>query len=393
MQVPDFVTVIPFDDEALRVVTTPFVAFEQPFESRAGRFERQKEVMFCNSPVVVLTDTWPDAHHDALNWSRGQEILKLYGQPQPRFTPCMWPESAMYVTDIAKMFKIDERIRYRPPMWFFSQYFEQCVDLQNEPKRNDDDAEISPDAGIRVYDRNIYPVEYPKLKLAPVETDLTVIVIYDWDDSAMLDPKSVPKGAEILIAKCRPMWINADIGRIFDCSGMPVGAAFNRLVQLAHGKRIAVHRPSARSNDRWNRQLKDDADLSLSTIQLDRDAIEGWGMYSFTHVVDKPTRQLGTMMFSRKALERHAAHPDMPDGFDYDLYLRMMLDEELEVVYHETPLVHDRKNLCPYGRQYTQQVYNDAANRLRYGKAFHAWSYRTGPVDEQLPSAERFSGR
>ncbi|HSN70896.1 MAG TPA: hypothetical protein VLT59_05275 [Steroidobacteraceae bacterium] len=383
MTVSNLVTVIPFKNDALRAVTTPFVAFEQPFPERAGRFERQLDALHRNCAVVMLTDTWPNAYHDALSWKRVKGLIQGYGAPQERYTDGVWPESALYQTTVAQMFELDESIRYRPLMWLYALYWDTCAN----PLRAADDMEISPEAGIVVPDRNIYPVTYPTPKLGEPEVPLTLIVFVDRDDKPVVGAEELPPDTQVIVLQCAAE-VTTSCGEVIDCRDVPLGTAFNRALAASRGRRIAICRAGDRQLRRFDIQLKDDVDMSLSTIRCEDHTLDGWGMYSFTYTVDAPTRQLGTLMFTRRALERYAAHPDMDDGFDYDLYLRVLTDSDMSVAYHETPLVQGYKSVRPYGRIYTQQVYNDAANRIRYGKVYHAWSYRAGPLEQRLRASE-----
>lgn len=380
----EHITVIPFSNDALSAVKTTFVAFEQPFPERAGRFERQFDALHRNCAVVMLTDTWPNAYHDSFSWKRVKKLIQEYGDPQERYTDGVWPETALYQTNVAQMFKLDETIRYRPHMWLYALYWDTCAN----PIRAADDMEISPEAGIVVPDRNVYPVSYPEPKLGPAEIPLTVIVIVGRDERPVVNASGIPPKAEVIVLQCFDDEVSTPRGTVIDCRDVPLGAAFNRALAASHGRRIAVCYANDISLGRFERQLKDDVDMSLGTVRCDSDEVEGWGLYGFTHTVDKPTRQLGTMMFTRRALERYAAHPDMDDGFDYDLYLRVLTDPSMSVAYHEKPLVQGFPNSCPYGHVYTQHVYNDAANRIRYGKVYHAWSYRAGPLDQHLRKGE-----
>jgi len=382
--VPEHVTVIPFSNDALRAVETTFVAFEQPFPERAGRYERQLEALHRNCAVVMLTDTWPNAYHDSFSWKRVKKLIQEYGDPQKRYTDGVWPETALYQTNVAQMFELDESIRYRPLMWLYALYWHTCAN----PIRAADDMEISPEAGIVVPDRNIYPVTYPAPQLAAPEIPLTVLVFVDRGDPPIVRTAGIPPEAQVIVLRCAGDDVQTSRGQVLDCRDVPLGAAFNRALALTHGRRIAICRTGDLPVQRFARQLKDDVDMSLSVVQCDDGEVDGWGLYGFTDTVDAPTRQLGTLMFKRRALERYAAHPDMHDGFDYDLYLRVLTDTAMSVAYHERPLVCGRRSTTPYGRTYTQQVYNDAANRIRYGKVYHAWSYRAGSLEQQLRTGE-----
>lgn len=372
-------TVIPFSNVALRDVKTPFVAFEHPFQDRAGRFERQVDAMRLNTSVILFTDTWPDAFHDPFVSGRTRDALMAYGLPQKRYAHCLWPETALYQTDVARLFVVDETIKYRPHVHFFCQYWSAC----SEALRTADDVDLSMEAGICVPDRNIYAVDYPAPRLSKEKCQLSVIVLIERGNTFKIRRSDFPYGAEIIIVNCTTTNVDTDGLAVIDCSMMPTGAAFNVAVAEAHGKFIAIHKAGNTTGQRFDVQMSDDVDLSIVPIR-NGDKLEGWSSFGFTQLTDVPNGQAGGLMFSRRSLSTYSAQPTMHAGFDYDLYLRIVADQSMSLAYHDDICIDGPVYTNPYGTLYTQQVYNDAANRLRYGKVYHAWAIRPGPVDVGL---------
>lgn len=363
MNLDEIITIIPPKADALDRVTTPFVAFEHPFEDRVGRFERQIESMVRYTPVIVVGDTWPDSFHDPMSWGRFKALFKQYRKPQPRWSACIWPESAIYATGIAKMLGVNEAVRYRPQLWTFCQFFDQCN------TNREDDIDILPEGSIYVDDRMIYPLAYPKLKLQPEACELSVIV---FGNPKVVSGVSTPGDAEIIIVK-----------------EAPSGRVFNEAVEKARGHFIAVCQEADRiAADRFVCQLKDDVDFSLSPV-ASSSRIPPWSIRGYTQSADVPNNQLSTWMFRRSIFEQlEGAHPDLTAGFDYDLYVRIVSDHRFSVAYHADSFVW-RKYELPFGLTYTQQVYNDAVNRIRYTKDYHALSVRARDLGKRILDRSR----
>lgn len=345
--VPDNLTIIPMTNAALRAVDTPFVAFEHAFKTRPAWHLRQMEGFRRNSAFVMLGDTWPDAYHAPVSWGVVSNTLKSYDKPQSRHSVSVWPETAIYHTGVAKMFAIDESIRYRPQMQFFGQYYDSCAfDI-----RHGDDVEISPEAAIYVDDRNIYPVTYPTLYLPPAQMQLSVVSVGE-------DESQLPSDLHVV--------------QMSDDRTIPAGKRFNDAVLQTASEYVAVV-VAGYTNvlDRLELQLRDRAALSLGAV-ITPDGLEQWLPQNHVQLSDVPSGQLATMMFHRSVFERlGGACEELPEGFEYDLFLRVVSAGDLPLAYHTDGLVRGEPYVCRNGAAYTQQVYNDAANRLRYTKGYH----------------------
>ena len=344
VNIHELVTVVPNDTELLAHVTTPFVSFVQSFEERVGRFERQVEGMGRYNASILLGDTWPDSYHDMFGWGRVHQAVQQYTKPQPRWEASIWPETALYTTGVAKLLGVNPAVRYRPQMWTFCQFFEKC-------NVRDEDIDTLPEGVIYAQDRNIYPLTYPMLKLQPEQCELTILYYGNLNHK---DWPSIPPDTEIFLMG----------------DGEPDGATFNKGIEWAHGRYVAVCQEGDVVNlERFKIQIEDDADLSLCPVAGGGDA---WLLRAYTDVTDTPSEQLGSMLFRRSIFEKiPGAYPDLQTGFDYDLFVRIVSDERMTIAYRSTPLVA-RDLYLPYGRVYTQQVYNDASNRIRYTKDYHA---------------------
>ena len=274
MNLDELVTVAPMTAAALQRVTTPFVAFEHPLVDRVGRFERQIESMTRYMPVIVLGDTWPDSFHDPMRWARMTEIYETYTKPQERWASCVWPETALYSTNIAKLLGVNEQVRYRPQLWTFCQFFEKCN------LRRSDDIDMLPEGVIYVDDRMLYPLTYPKLQLQPETCELTVVIFGSRSDVA---GALLPDGAEVI-----------------EVADQPSGAAFNRAIMQAHGRFVAICQAGdTLAPTRFEQQLEDDADLSLSSIETSGKTF-AWSLRGYTQRVSRFRR--------RPAGEDHQQH-------------------------------------------------------------------------------------
>lgn len=353
MSIHKLVTVVPNEPDALAQVITPFVAFAHSLGDRTGRFERQVEGMGRYNVSILLGDTWPDAYHDALGWGRVHHVVDTYTKPQPRWATSIWPETVLYTSGVAKLLGVNPNVRYRPQLWTLCQFFEKC-------NVRDEDIDILPEGLIYAHDRNIYPLDYPMLKLRAEQCELSLLYYGSVKAVARMQPPSAD--SEIIF-----MGSEAD------------GATFNAGISAAHGKYVAVCREGdVVDPKRFEIQMADDADLSLCPVE---DGGDPWLLRAYTNTPDTPSEQLSSMLFRRSIFEKiPGAHPDLQVGFDYDLFVRIVADERLTVVAHSAPLVK-RKLSLPYGRVYSQQVYNDAANRVRYTKDYHALSIRGRPLD------------
>ena len=228
--------------------------------------------------------------------------------------------------------------------------------------------DILPEGVIYAKDRQIYPLAYPKLQLQPETCELTVIVFGERKNIACAE---IPDDAEVI--------------EVEDVSGR----SFNRAMEQAHGRFVALCQDGdIVTPERFAIQLQDDADLSLSPIESEQEH-PAWSIRGYTQEADRPSNQLSTMMFRRSIFEElEGAHPDMTDGFDYDLYVRLVSDHRFEIAYHADTLV-SRELFLEDGAVYTQQVYNDAVNRVRYTKDYHAPSIRARGLDERILAAAR----
>jgi hypothetical protein len=387
----ELVEVIPVSEKRLANVTTPFVAFEHPFEDRVGRYEHQIEAATRYMPVILFGDTWPDAYHKPLSYQAKLDFVRGYANSaQRRWATVLWPETILYVTEMAQLLGVNERVRYRPQMWTFCQYFEMC-------NHQVIDVELLCEGVIHVPNRCVYPLTYPKLRLQKEKCDLTILY---WGRMTPENKDNIPTGSEVLMM-----------------GDEPDGESFNRGIEQAHGRFVALCREGDRTlvAYRFKRQMDDDADLSLSSVSSDElmpapdncgphlypswqsdEPIEvfmqprthAWSLRGYTSESDRPTAQLSTMMFKRSLFDRiPGAHPDLIDGFEYDLYVRIVADQQADVTYHRAPLVHHNLEL-PFGRVYAQQVYNDAVNRVRYEQDYHALSIRRRPLGECVFTGE-----
>ena len=359
MALTEYITVIPMTNAALRSVRTPFVSFEQPFENLPARFERQLLAMTRNTASVLLGGTWPDAYHDPIQWGRSSELLKAYFVPRTRYIQALWPETAVYNTSVARLFTIDESIRYRPQMHFFCQYYDACAPAI----RAGDDMDLSPEAAIFAPDRNIYEVSYPKIVLPPVDRKLSVLQFGAGSIAESLTD-------QVLLDAAQLIGVSAD-------DALPLGLRFNQAVEQSTGEYIVVTDARYVNRDtRFSLQLADEADLSMSAISASG-AREAWVPYGYAQDTDTPTGQLATMVFHRRVFEQlGGACVDLSHGFEYDLFVRILNAQNLTLAYHNDPLVSGPSYVCADGKTYLQQVYNDAAARIRLTKGYHVRTVR-----------------
>jgi hypothetical protein len=333
-------------NEALAAVTAPFVSFEQPFESRPGRFERQIEASRHSTAAVILTDTWPDAFHDTTPWGGWHKAILRYVKRSHRHDKAIWPESAIYATEVAKLFTIDESIRYRPQMHFFCQYYDSCC----SDKLRGHDITVSPEAGICVEDRMIYPATYPKLELPPAKLAKTILAVGGVWSQASDGVEVVPVSEDVSV---------------------PLGQRINDALLQSVGELILIEDSNYEyDTDRFERQTGS-ADLSLSPVRVE-DGVEAWKPYNYEQDADVPTGQLASFAFSRKLIEElGGVHPDMSVGVGYDLFLRALNCRTVSYEYLSEPLLSGAKHASHLGVTYTQQVYNDITNRARFTQGCH----------------------
>ena len=196
-------TVIPMTNEALQAVKTPFMAFEQPFPERAGRFERQLEAFRESVAAVMLTDTWPDALHDAAAFAKNSDALNAVGAPVTGDVRLVWPETAIYKTAVAQLYEIDEHVIYRPHMHFFGCVREHCTGHWTA------ECGVSPEAAISVPDRGIYDqgLVAPVIVLGEESKRVTGILVID--HMTHVHPEALQswqmqteKSKELIVALC-----------------------------------------------------------------------------------------------------------------------------------------------------------------------------------------------
>lgn len=351
MDINKLLTIIPASDAALHAVTTPFVAFEHDFDTRAAWAERQLEAFQRTTARVLLGDTWPDAHHDPMQWGRSSKVLQKYGTRSSRYDVRVWPETAIYHTGVAQLYNVDPTIHYRPQMHFFSQYIEPC----SKQILEGDDVDMSPEAIIKVPDRNIYEVQYPVVKLPARECQLSIIAIGS--------PDLADRPADSQVVE-----LSGD-------ESLPTGARFNLALERAAGEYIAVAVEGYTNLPRrFEQQLEYASDLSIGAVNTGGGQ-ELWTPYACMQYTDAPTGQLATMMFHRRVFERlGGACRDMSEGFGYDLFVRSLGEPDLSWTCHYKGLVRGEPYVCRSGKTYLQEVYNDVANRVRYTKGYHARS-------------------
>lgn len=346
VDVHDLVTVVPNDPSALSSVDTPFVAFEHPFKDCAGRFERQINSIGRYNAAVLLGDTWPDTHYVCITSSDLQRLYSIYRKPQDRWTQCLWPETAIYTAGVAKFIGVNPGIHYRPQLWTFCRYIELC-------SKNGEDIDILSEGTICVKNRSVYPLAYPVISLSEEKCRLTILYYGDQTGISGLE--------------------GDDTQLIYMGAGKPDGATFNLGLAAAHGRFIAVCREGDEIDpDRFKQQIKADADLVMCPVE---GGGSSWLPYRYTHRVDEPSEQLSSILFRREIFEHiGAAHPTLTVGFEYDLFVRIVSDKRMSIVNQSIPLVRREKRI--ESPVYAQQVYNDAANRVRYSKDYHAPAIR-----------------
>lgn len=365
MRLDEQLTVIPFSAAALDAVTTPFVAFEQPFESCPGRFERQIEMMKYGTSVVILCDVWPSAICDPVSYGDGIKMLRNFGKPHHKYERTFWPETALFQTDVLRYnVTIDETVKYRPCMWLLGKF-----NFRPEGPLAYFDVGFLPDAAIKVNDRSIYPLEYPRLTLVKETTrKLSIIVFREPGEPGCPSVEEIglgcPEDTEILLP----------VGSTF-------GEVFNNGMEAATGEFVALHRIGTRTTeDRFSRQLDVDMDMSFGPVILgdENTALSTshiWHIRGFEQRAAPVNACLGTLMFRRSIFnEIPGAHPDLHDGFEYDLMVRIAHDTRFNVLQFNHPMGYRSERNPKHGVMYTQHVYNDAASRISYGEDHHAWS-------------------
>lgn len=377
----DNITVIPMTNEALQAVTTPVVAFEQPFPERAGRIQRQLEDMLASISCVMLADTWPDALYNCIPYAVKTRAVSAVGKPFDRDSIAVWPETAMYKTNVAQLHEIDTRVLYRPHMHFFCRLRDQI--------RGHWDAEcgLSPEPGIVVPDRGVYDtgLTHPAITMEPQSLRVTGILVIDHLTS--VHPETLQswqaqaeKSKELIIAICN---VDPDsVGAILRMADTVVDArdcapsdAVNAALRCARGEYITVLDPSAISlRERLTAQCDVGADVVALAPRHDYEPV----LHSHSWLAGSPTSVEHTIMFHRRVFQLTGGmYPTLPVGFVYDKYLQAQAHHELSFAVLRTQLTGSIDHALPYGNAYSQGVYNDVFRRRQvHDRESNAWYLR-----------------
>jgi hypothetical protein len=371
------VTVIPFTNEALQAVKTPYVAFEHPFTDRAARFERQLEAFVRSMAVVMLTDTWPDAYYDALNPGKARKIVDALNKPMAIADRSIWPETAIYKTDVAQLYKIDERVRYRPHMHFLcgmrdeitGHWVFECV--------------MSPEAAITVPDRGVYELpDPPNVQMEnPADVAVTGVALLDHLTTVHVDAirswqQQTERSKELVAVLCgaktedvRDLLGVAD--KVIEAPDDTPAQAFNHALRVARGTHIANWDVNANHGyDRLQHQLAMNVDVSHA---MDDGELQ---LHLHSQYSGRPVRDEGSIIFNRRVFEvLGGMQPELPVCFLRDKYLHAQSVERFTFGMLRSSLATYYGEISEYGLSYCQQVANDAFKRRRTkDREFHAWS-------------------
>ena len=379
----DDLTVIPMTNEALQAVTTPFVAFEQPFPERAGRFERQLEALSESVAALMLTDTWPDSLHDSTIFSKNGAALDAVGKPATVDSRLVWPETAVYKTNVAQLYEIDERVFYRPHMHFFGRVRDNITGHWAA------ECGISPEAAIRVPDRGIYELGKSAQAVALSDESKRVTGILVIDHLTTVHPETLQswqaqseRSKELIVVLCggdQKTVLSAvraaDI--VIDASPMDAPSdAFNLALEQAHGTYVVLVDPIGVSL-RERLEYQCDCDVDVSAVVAFRDY--ELALHTHSWKSGMPGAIEFSLMFHRRVFERTGGmYPTLPVGFVYDKFLQAQQHYDLSFAMLRQQLIGNIDYPYPYGRVYSQQVYTDVfRRRLIKDGEFHAWSLRS----------------
>lgn len=375
------ITVIPMTNEALKSVDTQLVAFEQPFPERASRFERQMDAFRDGVSCVFLADTWPDAQHNAMDWGMKSRALNRVGRPIEVKSPVVWPETAIYKTSVARLHKIDERVIYRPHAHFF------CQVRDNITGHWVAECGLASEAGIVVPDRCVYDrgLTHPPALLAEQTVRVTGILVID--HLTRVHPETIQswqaqseKSKELIVVHCgcdsASVQLASKVADITIDAGMVAPSdAVNAALQQAHGEYIVILDPEAVGlHERLDVQCS--AALDVSAIGLSN----AYAPILHTHswMSGRPDAIEYTLMFHRRVFELTGGmYPTLPVGFIYDKFLQAQKHHELSFGVLHYQLTGNIDYPQPYGKLYSQMVYNDVfRRRLTHDRECHAWYLR-----------------
>ena len=376
-------TVIPMTNDALQAVKTPFMAFKQPFPERAGRFERQLEAFRMSMAVVHLTDTWPDATYDTITFGRTNKALSDVGQPVDGTAWIVWPETAIYKTEVAQLYKIDERIRYRPQAYFFGQLREHITGhWTSECGMSAEAAIVVPDRGIYEHGESAQPIE-----LGEESKRVTGILVIDHltdvhSEALQSWQMQTEQSKELIVVLCgvdQKAALSAvraaDI--VVDASPMDAPSdAVNLALQQAHGAYITILDSRGVSlRERLERQCSIASDVSYIAPKRAQEL----ALHTHSWRAGVPSHVEFSLMFHRRVFERTGGmYPTLPVGFIYDKFLQAQQHFDLTFSVLRQQLLGSIDYRFPYGRVYSQQVYNDVCRRRSVNDGeYHAWSLRS----------------
>ena len=375
----DDLTVIPMTNAALKTVKTAFVAFNQPFPERAGRFERQLEAFRESTAAVHLTDTWPDALHDAMVYPSSRDAVEAVGLPIDGTTRLVWPETAIYKTEVAQLHEIDERVIYRPHMHFFGQIRDNFTGHWSS------ECGMSPEAAIIVPDRGIYEYGEPAspIALGAESVRVTGILVIDHltkvhSEALQSWQTQTEQSKELIVVLCgadrdaaQSACVAADHVIESDCASP--SDAVNDALRRAHGTYITLLDPMGVSlRERLKIQCSSAADVSSAVTQRDYEL----ALHTHSWRAGVPGHVEFTLMFHRRVFERTGGmYPTLPVGFIYDKFLQAQQHFDLSFNMLRQQLLGNIGYPQPYGKAYTQQVYNDVFRRrsIKDGE-YHAWA-------------------
>lgn len=342
------VTVIPVSNAALQAVETPYVAFEHAFKNRPSRLTRQADALDLDSAMAAyaIGDVWPMGQLKPYSVRRMQNFVRSFALFKPVFRTHLWPETALYKTNVLKHCVLNEKIVYRPAA-------EPWTRLKKDIGRSFSRRTLyMPEPMITVADRMCYSHTFagPDLTLPGASCAVSILIVLDGAIPDLIAVTDVFKQSladiEVLVADCDGQAGKlADVTEarltVVDTAGMTRAAAMNHLLELSHGKRIALWDTScAYDPARLEQQMKIDADFVGGPVQGDdeaelHDSIP-LGHTNFSGLSYVPQE---TMLISRKAFERLGGFdPYLSVQYALDIQLRAFGDTDLTLAQHQAML-------------------------------------------------------
>lgn len=342
------VTVVPVSNEAVRAVTTPYIAFKHELVDRPGRLTRQADAMDMRGRDILyaLGDVWPAGDIWAYTQRRMYRFVSNFVGFRTIHRAHIWPETMLYRTDVIQSLQLNERASYRSVIEPWTR-----LRLTAGPSLARHTL-FMPESMIEVPDRLTYVHKFagPQLTLPPAACEVSVLAVLDGDigdvDQVAAILRQTHTDYEVLIADCDGQGAKLDSLkdsrlRIIDTSGLTRAAAMNTLLGQAVGAKIALWDLSCTYvSDRLTKQAALEADISGSPVagpvQLESYDPIPYCHTNFSGLYYIPQE---TMMFSRRVIETIGAFdPVLPVLYGMDLQLRAYTSAELSLLQLRKPL-------------------------------------------------------